>query len=90
MKCLLVEDDKYQSLRLKGLLKAHEVRECGTLCEAKSFLSSYSYDIAFIDLDLNGNLEGLELVKIAKENKRKYIYGGSRLSGYHQQKCSIE
>jgi DNA-binding NtrC family response regulator len=67
MKCLLIEDDKYQSLSLKNLLKAHVVKEVATLREASSLLSSNTFDIAFIDLELDGNLEGLELVKIAKE-----------------------
>lgn len=26
---------------------------------------------------------------LARENKKKYIYGGSRVSGYHQHNCSV-
>jgi DNA-binding NtrC family response regulator len=67
MKCLIVEDDKYQRLSLKGLLQAHSVVEAKTFHEAVSLLSTQAFDIAFIDLELDGDFVELELAKLAKE-----------------------
>lgn len=67
MKCLIVEDDKYQRHSLRGLLSTHEVIEAQTFNEAESLLQTQSFDIAFLDLDLDKKLVGLELAKLAKE-----------------------
>lgn len=66
MRCIIVEDEKLQRLSLKGLLKGHEIVEASTYIEARSLLTEEYFDIAFLDLDLDRKLAGLELAKMAK------------------------
>jgi len=67
MKCIIVEDEKLQRLGLRGLLCDHEVIEASTFKEGYDLLASETFDVAFLDLDLDKKLAGLELAKLAKE-----------------------
>ncbi|MGK0367250.1 MAG: DNA-binding NtrC family response regulator [Thermoproteota archaeon] len=69
LKILLIEDDQYfrKVISLK-LSKYGQVLEADTIEKAKKLLTSYKFDVAFIDLNLTdtSNLDGLEVVEICK------------------------
>lgn len=67
MKCIIVEDERLPRLSLRGLLNGHEVVEASTFNEARELLIHDSFDVAFLDLDLDKKFAGLELAKLAKE-----------------------
>ncbi len=72
-KILLVEDDLLSRMSLKNRLENFgEVLEAPTKKEAIVLLEDRSFDLAFVDLDLESELAGLEIVKILKS---KNIYG---------------
>ncbi|MCB9092184.1 MAG: sigma-54-dependent Fis family transcriptional regulator [Halobacteriovoraceae bacterium] len=66
MRCVIIEDEKLPRIALRGLLNGHEVKEAQSFSEAKELLSTEYFDVAFIDLDLDKKLAGLELAQIAK------------------------
>lgn len=64
---LLVEDDFLTQKMSKRLLSSFgEVTAVSTFDEAMSQMRSKPFDVAFFDLNLNGELAGLELIKAAK------------------------
>lgn len=69
---LVIEDDALSRLNLVTLLKEHGlVREAENSEQAKKLLSEESFDLAWIDLDLEKDLAGLDLIPLVK-NKRTY------------------
>jgi two-component system nitrogen regulation response regulator GlnG len=67
MKILIVDDEKLARLSIKGFLREHEIVEASTYKEAVNSLKYDKVDLAFLDLDLDKELAGLDLAKIAKE-----------------------
>ncbi|OUR93675.1 hypothetical protein A9Q84_19620 [Halobacteriovorax marinus] len=66
---LVLEDDDLARLNLVSLLKEHGlVREARNSKEAFDYLNSETFDIAWIDLDLEVDLIGLEVVPEAVRN----------------------
>ena len=64
---LLVEDDLLSRLSLKSRLEySGVVIEAETALEAISKIEKHTFDIAFVDLDLEVELAGLEVVKLLK------------------------
>ena len=64
---LLIEDDPLTQRTSKRILsRLGEVKALSTFDEAVLEMRSRKYDIAFFDLNLNGQLHGLELIKMAK------------------------
>lgn len=65
---LLVEDDLLSRLSLKTRLElSARVEEASSADEALEFLKTKSFDLAFVDLDLERQLAGLEIVKALRE-----------------------
>jgi DNA-binding NtrC family response regulator len=66
LKILFVEDDEF-SMRVtkRSLAKYGEVFSCSCLEDGLEYLRRNKFDVAFFDLNLNGQLDGLELVKRA-------------------------
>lgn len=63
---LIIEDDQLTRLSLNSMLKSYgTVSEASTFEDALSKLETNSYDIVFIDLDLEHELQGLKLIKKA-------------------------
>jgi DNA-binding NtrC family response regulator len=70
LRILLVEDDLYTQKVSKRILSRYgEVEAASTKEEAKEFLTKKSYDVAFLDLNLHGELDGLNLIKLTQEYK---------------------
>lgn len=67
MKILIVEDDKLARMSLRGFLNEYEVVEASTYAEAVRCLRYDQVDLALLDLDLDRELAGLDLAKLAKE-----------------------
>jgi DNA-binding NtrC family response regulator len=64
---LLVEDDLLSRLSLKSRLEYFgKVTEAPSASVALSLLEKTNYDLVFVDLDLESELVGLEIVKILK------------------------
>lgn len=64
---LLVEDDLLSRLSLKSRLENHAVVvEAVTSLEAISFAEALDFDLAFVDLDLEAELVGLNVVRALK------------------------
>lgn len=64
LKILIVEDDLLTRITLKNRLESYgEVYEASTKLEALSIISKLNFDMAFLDLDLDFNLVGLEILK---------------------------
>ncbi|MEI8346488.1 MAG: sigma-54 dependent transcriptional regulator, partial [Pseudomonadota bacterium] len=71
-KILIVEDDSLSCLNLSAMLAPHgEVESAYDSLEAKELLTKIKFDIAFIDLDLEKELAGLDLIAQAR---KKGIY----------------
>lgn len=67
---LLVEDDLLARLSLKSRLERFaKVTEAETALEALKLLERHSYDLAFVDLDLEETLAGLKVVGVLKSKK---------------------
>lgn len=72
IRILLVEDDPLtQRTSKRTLSQFGEVTIASTLFEGQSLLANHDFDIGFFDLNLNGELHGLDLIAIAK---RKNLY----------------
>lgn len=70
LQILLVEDDLYtQSVSKRILSRFGKVVAASTKEEAKSLLMANSYDVAFLDLNLHGKLDGLNLIKLTQDHK---------------------
>lgn len=64
---LLVEDDLLSRLSLKGRLENYAVvTEAVTSLEAIALSEALSFDLAFVDLDLEAELAGLNVVRVLK------------------------
>ncbi|WP_372655640.1 sigma-54-dependent transcriptional regulator [Halobacteriovorax sp.] len=69
---LVIEDDDLSRLNLVEALKSHGlVREARNSEEAIKLLNEEKFDLAWIDLDLEKDLAGLDLIPIVK-SKRTY------------------
>lgn len=67
LKILFVEDDLFtRQMTKRALSKYGTVTPCESYQAALKELDNYKYDIAFFDLNLNGELSGLDLIKYAK------------------------
>ena len=70
LQILLVEDDLYtQSVSKRILSRFGRVEAASTKEEAQSLLKSKTYDVAFLDLNLHGKLDGLNLIKLTQDYK---------------------
>jgi DNA-binding NtrC family response regulator len=70
LKILIVEDDLLSRLSLKSRLEyMGEVSEASTKDEAVSLIISKGFDLAFVDLDLESQLAGLDIVALLSEKK---------------------
>jgi DNA-binding NtrC family response regulator len=67
LKILLVEDDAFTAQTNKRLLDAYgSVLVARNVDTAHSMLKNETFDLAFFDLNLYGELDGLKLLKLAK------------------------
>lgn len=65
---LIVEDDLLSRISLKARLESHGVvSEAASAQEARAIKELRKFDIAFLDLDLENDLAGLELIKEFRE-----------------------
>lgn len=70
LQILLVEDDLYtQSVSKRILSRFGKVEAASTKEEAQSLLKAKTYDVAFLDLNLHGKLDGLNLIKLTQDYK---------------------
>jgi DNA-binding NtrC family response regulator len=70
LKILIVEDDLLSRLSLKSRLDyIGEVREASSKEEALSLIENNFFDLAFVDLDLESQLAGLDIVVKLSEKK---------------------
>lgn len=70
LQILLVEDDLYtQSVSKRILSRFGKVEAASTKEEAQGLLKSKAYDMAFLDLNLHGKLDGLNLIKLTQDYK---------------------
>ena len=70
LKILLVEDDLYtQSVSKRILSRFGKVEAASTKEEAQNLLKANIYDVAFLDLNLHGKLDGINLIKITQDHK---------------------
>lgn len=68
MNILIVDDDPLWLFNLrKRMPSTGKVLECRSLEAAKRLLKNQTIDIALIDLDIEGRLDGLELVQMTKD-----------------------
>ena len=78
LKILLVEDDLLSRLSLKSRLEiTAEVTEAVSSIEAISLINAFTYDLAFVDLDLESPLSGLSIVeKLKTKNIHTVVLSG--------------
>jgi DNA-binding NtrC family response regulator len=73
LKILIVEDDQLSRLSLRSRLETKgDILEASSAKVAKSILEKHTFDIAFVDLDLEHELAGLEIIKCLKD-KSTYL-----------------
>ena len=64
---LLVEDDAFTAQTNKRLLSSHgNVSVARNVEDAHELIKTGKYELAFFDLNLHGELDGLKLLKLAK------------------------
>ncbi len=69
-KILVVEDDKLNQLAYKGVLsKEYNVTICGDNTEFYISLNRFTYDLFIIDLALNCEKNGIDLIKELRQMK---------------------
>lgn len=79
LKILIVEDDLLSRLSLKSRLDfLGDVWEASSKEEALSVMSVQPFDLAFVDLDLESQLAGLELVSKLNEKKTYVVVLSAR------------
>lgn len=72
LKILVVEDDALNRDLICTLLKGFgDITEAKSLDEASAFIETLRFDLAFVDLDINGKPDGFKIAKLTKE---KSIY----------------
>jgi DNA-binding NtrC family response regulator len=70
LKILLVEDDLYtQSVSKRILSRFGKVEAASSKEEAQALLKTKIYDMAFLDLNLHGQLDGINLIRITQDHK---------------------
>ena len=70
LQILLVEDDLYtQNVSKRILSRFGKVEAASTKEEAQGLLKSKTYDVAFLDLNLHGKLDGLNLIRLTQDYK---------------------
>jgi DNA-binding response OmpR family regulator len=63
-KLLIVEDDKLNQLAYKGILsRIYDIKICGNVKEFDSALTEDTYDLFVMDLALNCEKDGMDLIK---------------------------
>ncbi|PIS10091.1 MAG: hypothetical protein COT73_11145, partial [Bdellovibrio sp. CG10_big_fil_rev_8_21_14_0_10_47_8] len=67
---LIVEDDKLAAISLQKLLQksGHKVFWADSVNSARKLMSDSTFQLAFVDLDLDRNSEGFELIPALREN----------------------
>jgi DNA-binding NtrC family response regulator len=80
LKILIVEDDLLSRLSLKSRLDSRgEVREASSKAEAISLIENNHFDLAFVDLDLESQLAGLDIVELLNQKKTYTIVLSGRV-----------
>lgn len=86
LKILIVEDDLLSRLSLKARLSSMgEIKEASSKDEAKNLIEENTFDLAFVDLDLDSELAGLDIVEFLKQKNTYAVV----LSG-REDECIIE
>jgi DNA-binding NtrC family response regulator len=69
IRILIAEDDRYFRLAIKNILEDHAlIDEAATETDAREKLSSNYYDLALIDMQMDNNDSGIQVLKMAKAN----------------------
>lgn len=63
MRVLVIEDNEYRRRFFLELLKGHEVETALTATEALAKLQSTTYDVIYLDYDLDNNEKGIEVAR---------------------------
>lgn len=67
---LICDDDKYFRMALKEVISGFGiVEEAGTESEANDLINRNYYDLALIDMEIDGPLSGIEILKNAKDRR---------------------
>jgi DNA-binding response OmpR family regulator len=70
-KLLIIEDDKLNQLAYKGILsKFYDIKICGNVKEFDSAIIEDTYDLFVMDLALNCEKDGLDLIKELKQMEK--------------------
>ena len=69
LKVLFVEDDPLFAIGLKACLASRaQVTHAASLEQAFEYMAKNPFDLAFIDMDFHGILQGPEIIERAKDN----------------------
>lgn len=70
IKILICDDDKYFRMALKDLLSPHGlISEAGSEAEALELIDMNFFDIALIDMEIDGPFSGIKILKHAKSKR---------------------
>ncbi|MBL6988698.1 MAG: sigma-54-dependent Fis family transcriptional regulator [Bacteriovoracaceae bacterium] len=75
---LVLEDEKFISITITDILKkfGHVINAKNEI-EAKKYLLKYNFDLALIDLEINGEIKGLEVLQLCdKLNVPSFVVSG--------------
>jgi transcriptional regulator with GAF, ATPase, and Fis domain len=76
-KVLIVEDESLIALDLKLILTKANYNVCGiadSVQEAKTFVEKYNPELVLLDIQLKGNLDGIDLAKILTAQNIAFVY----------------
>lgn len=70
MKVLIVDDDELMQLTLKSVFKDVEHHIASSVSEAEKLMDRHTFNVAFLDIQLKGEVDGIELLRRIRERDR--------------------
>lgn len=89
MRVLVIEDNAVLSLTLEVMLKKMgflEIRKAYTPNEALSLIEEFEPDLLLVDINLDSDLTGIDIVRIVQENRQiSVVYTTANSDTYHRE-----
>jgi DNA-binding response OmpR family regulator len=89
MRVLVIEDNAVLSLTLEVMLKKMgftDIRKAYTPQDALSLIEEFEPDLLLVDINLDSDLSGIDIVRIVQENRQvSVVYTTANSDAYHRE-----
>lgn len=89
MRVLVIEDNAVLSLTLEVMLKKlgfSEIQKAYSPKEALALIEKFEPDLLLVDINLDSDLSGIDIVRIAQENRvLSVVYTTANSDDYHRE-----